>query len=157
MKSEKSLAKAKAIHDFLAAKNVAFVGVSRDKKKFTHQAWEKILKSNPDLIPVNPALTEVDGKICYPALTAIPGAVDAVISMVPKTQTLSVIEQAKQKNIKNVWIQQMSDTPEAIAFAKDSGMNVISGQCILMYTEPVDSMHKFYRWINKVFGKYPLS
>jgi len=157
MSTTKNEQKKKAIQEFMAAKTVAFAGVSRDKKKFSYQAYEKIAKKNPDLIPVNPLLEEVDGKKCYKTLTEIPVNVDAVISMVPKAQTKGILEQALQKNIRNVWIQQSSDTPEALAFARSNNMNVIHGACILMYTEPVDSMHKLHRWVSKLFGNYPLS
>jgi len=157
MSTQKSEQKKKAIQEFMASKTIAFAGVSRDKKKFSYQAFEKILKSNPDLIPVNPLLEEVNGKKCYKTLLDIPGNVDAVISMVPKAHTKGILEQAVQKNIRNVWIQLSSDSPEALAFAEQNHMNVIFGQCILMYTEPVDSIHKIHRWVNKLFGNYPLS
>jgi hypothetical protein len=31
----------------------------------------------------------------------------------------------------------------------------VDGQCILMFLEPVKSIHKVNRWINKVVGTYP--
>jgi predicted CoA-binding protein len=157
MSTTKNEQKKKAIQEFMAAKTVAFAGVSRDKKKFSYQAYEKLVKNNPALIPVNPLLEEVNGTKCYKTLTEIPVNVDAVISMVPKAQTKEILEQALQKNIRNIWVQQSSDSPEALAFAEQNKMNVIFGQCILMYTEPVDSFHAFHRWVSKLFGNYPLS
>jgi hypothetical protein len=38
---------------------------------------------------------------------------------------------------------------------KASRITVISGQCILMFLEPVVSAHAVHRWINKVVGAYP--
>jgi hypothetical protein len=34
-------------------------------------------------------------------------------------------------------------------------VEVVHGQCILMFTEPVGSFHKFHRWIWKVLRKIP--
>jgi len=33
--------------------------------------------------------------------------------------------------------------------------NLIHNLCILMYASPVKGPHKFHRFLNKVFGKYP--
>lgn len=156
MKSNFNIQKANSIKTFFSSKNVAFVGVSRDKKKFTYNAYEKVLKHNWNVFPVNPALDSIDGNKCYSSVLDIPDQLDALISMVPKSITKSVLEQAKQRNINNIWIQQKSETPEALQFARENKMNLVSGECILMYAEPVDSVHKFHRWINKIFKKYPL-
>lgn len=156
MNPNSKLEKAKAIEAFLSARTVAFVGVSRDKRKFSFLAYDKVRKCNWNLIPVNPAVDFIDGQKCYASILEIPSEIDAVISMVPKSQTKGIIEQAKQRNIKNIWIQQKSESPEALKFALENQMIVISGECIMMFVDPVDSVHKFHRWLNKVFGKYPL-
>jgi len=57
--------------------------------------------------------------------------------------------------IKSVWFQQGSSSDEAIKFCEEKGMSVVSGECIFMFAEPVDSIHKFHRWIWKIFGKLP--
>ncbi len=62
---------------------------------------------------------------------------------------------ALDKGIRNIWIQQRSDTGEALELLKDTDVNLIHNQCILMYAGPVKGPHKFHRFINKVFGKYP--
>lgn len=149
--------RAKAIQQFLAAKNPVFVGVSRDKKKFSYQAWAKVRQKFPNLIPVHPSMKEVDGVPCYPSLQDVPAGVDAVIYMAPAGEAEAVVRQAVQRNIPNLWLQQKADSPEAVELAQTHGLNLVWKSCILMYIEPVDSVHKVHRWLQKIFGQYPLT
>jgi predicted CoA-binding protein len=61
--------------------------------------------------------------------------------------------EAISRGIKKVWIQQGSETAEVLKTARQAGITVISGKCILMYADP-SGVHKFHRRINKLFGKY---
>jgi predicted CoA-binding protein len=65
-----------------------------------------------------------------------------------------VVKEAREKGIKNIWIQQSSDTPEAIKELEGSDINFVTGECILMHYKP-GSFHKFHRAINKLFGMFP--
>jgi predicted CoA-binding protein len=76
------------------------------------------------------------------------------IIMTKKDQTAAVVKEARNKGIKNIWIQQNSDSKEAIKELEGSNINYITGECILMYHKP-HGFHKFHRAINKFFGKYP--
>jgi len=74
--------------------------------------------------------------------------------MTKKDRTADVVRAAKKKGIEHIWIQQMSDTPEALAELKDTDVNLISKQCIMMYHKP-HSIHKFHRNIKRFFGRMP--
>lgn len=52
-------------------------------------------------------------------------------------------------------MQQGSESKNAIDLCVKNGINVIAGECIMMYAEPVKSIHSFHRWINKLVGRYP--
>ena len=41
------------------------------------------------------------------------------------------------------------------ARCKDLGLNVVSGECVFMFAEPMESFHKFHRFFYKLFGKMP--
>jgi predicted CoA-binding protein len=84
----------------------------------------------------------------------LPQEVKGIIVMTKKDQTATVIKEAKEKGIKQIWVQQMADTKEALAELKDTDINYITGECILMHYKP-HSFHKFHRAINKFFGKFP--
>jgi predicted CoA-binding protein len=66
-----------------------------------------------------------------------------------------VIQDAVEARIENIWIQQGSETQSAIETCKKNDINPVTGECILMYSEPVKFPHNFHRWIWKIFGKLP--
>ena len=63
--------------------------------------------------------------------------------------------EANEAGIKKIWMQQGSESPKAIKFCKENGIELVEGECIMMFSEPVKSIHKFHRGLNKLFGKYP--
>jgi predicted CoA-binding protein len=148
------MASLKQIEDFIAAQPVAMVGVSRNPKKFGHMAFKELREKGLNLIPVNPTVGEILGQKAYPDVKSLPSDVKGVIIMTKKDQTASIVREAREKGIKNIWIQQNSDSKEAIKELDGSDINYITGECILMYHKP-HSFHKFHRAIKKLFGSYP--
>lgn len=145
----------KAVEDFLAQKRWAFVGVSENKKKFGGFAYKELKKKGLDLIPVNHKLDKLDGETVYPSLSALPSSVDAVIVSVSPTRAAKVIREAIEQGINHIWLQQGAESPEAIKYCKDKGVNVIHGECIMMFAQPVGFPHSFHRLIWKLVGKIP--
>lgn len=144
----------KQVEDFLAAEPIAMVGVSRDPRKFGQMAFKELKDNGLNLIPVNPEAEEILGVKVYPDVNVLPPEVKGIIIMTNKNQTLSVVKDAMAKGIKNIWIQQKSETRESLKELEGSDINYISGECILMYYKP-HSMHKFHRAIKKFFGRFP--
>jgi predicted CoA-binding protein len=144
----------KQIEDFIAAEPVAMVGVSRNPKKFGQAAFKELKNKGLNVIPVNPAASEILGIKAYPNVNSLPDAVKGIIVMTKKDQTAAVVKDARAKGIKNIWIQQMADSKEAMKELEGSDINYITGECILMHYKP-HSIHKFHRAINKFFGKFP--
>jgi acyl-CoA synthetase (NDP forming) len=52
------------------------------------------------IYPVNPHAEEIMGLKCYPSLTAIPGSVDHVISSIPSTGVLQLVDDAVAKKVR---------------------------------------------------------
>lgn len=77
------------------------------------------------------------------------------LSLLPPSETENIVKEAKESGIKFIWMQQGSESENAINYCKENGIHVVAGKCILMFVEPVKSIHKFHRWIDKVTGKYP--
>jgi predicted CoA-binding protein len=86
-------------------------------------------------------------------LAALKDEVDGVLVTVPPAKGMEVLREAAQEGRRNVWIQQQGDSPEELALARQLGLNVVSGKCILMYATPVRSFHKWHRGFNKLVGK----
>ena len=143
------------IHEFLAPKKLAIAGVSRDPKKFGYAVYKELKQKGFEIYPVNPNADEIDGMKCYKQIIMLPPDVDRLLIVTPKDRTSILIEEAVAKRIPYIWIQQKSETKEAIDFALSKKVNLIARQCILMHAEPVKSFHKFHRGINKIFGLFP--
>ncbi len=143
------------INSFLESKKLAIAGVSRNPKKFGFTVYKELLKKGFDVYPINPNTDLIEGKKCYRDVASLPDEIKHLHITTPKEQTLEVVKQAVDKGIRNIWIQQTADTSEAVEFALNNKVNLIYKKCILMFAEPVKSIHKFHGFIVKLFGKYP--
>lgn len=144
----------KQINEFLESQSIAMVGASRNPKKFGYTAFKELKEKGMKIIPVNPQAEEILGEKSYPNVKMLPPEVQSIIVLTKKDQTASVIREAKERGIKQIWIQQMADSKEALDELKDSGINFISGECILMHYKP-HSIHKFHGSLKKLFGRFP--
>jgi uncharacterized protein len=144
-----------AIEEFLKQKTIAVVGASRNKDKFGFAVYRDLKAKGYKVFAVNPNADVVDGDRCYAGLGALPSPAEAIIMVIPPAQTLPIIEEAGRLGIKHLWLQQGSNSLEGEAKARELGMNLVSGECIFMFAEPMESFHKVHRFFNKVFGLYP--
>jgi predicted CoA-binding protein len=144
----------KSINQFLDNQPIALVGVSRNPKKFGYTAFRELKEKGMKIIPVNPEADEIMGEKSYRNVSALPSDVRGIIIMTRKNKTASVVKEALAKGIKEIWIQQMADSREALGELKDSGINYITGECILMHYRP-HSIHKFHRNLKKLFRMFP--
>jgi predicted CoA-binding protein len=144
----------KQIEDFIASEPIAMVGVSRDPKKFGYTAFRELKEKGMNVVPVNPYVEEIFGTKVYPDIKSLPIGVRGLIFVTPKDVTPGVVKKAKEAGFKQIWIQQQSETKEAIAELEGTDINYITGQCILMHYKP-HSFHKFHGKLKKVFGRFP--
>ena len=144
----------KQINEFLDSQPIALVGVSRNPKKFGYSAFKELKEKGMNIIPVNPVATEILGEKSYPNVKVLPPDVQGIIVLTKKDKTADVIREAKEKGIKQIWIQQMADTKEALDELNGTDINFITGECILMHYKP-HSIHKFHRGLKKFFGRFP--
>jgi uncharacterized protein len=144
----------KQITEFLDSQPIALVGASRNPKKFGYAAFKELKEKGMNIIPVNPQADEIMGEKAYRSVKMLPPEVNGIIVFTKKDKTASVIRDAKEKGIKQIWIQQMADSKEALDELKGSGINFITGECILMHYKP-HSIHKFHASLKKFFGRFP--
>jgi predicted CoA-binding protein len=142
------------INEFFDSQPIALVGVSRNPKKFGYSAFKELKEKGMNIVPVNPEAAEIMGEKAYPNIKELPPEVKGIIVLTKKAKTVSVVKEAKEKGIKQIWIQQMAESKEALDELKDSDINFITGECILMHYKP-HSIHKFHRAIVKFFGRLP--
>ncbi len=148
------MATLKQINDFLDSQPIAMVGVSRNPKKFGYSAFKELKEKGMKIIPVNPLADQIMGEKAYPNVKSLPSEVNGIIIFTKKDKTAAIVREAKEKGINQIWIQQMADSKEALDELGGSGINFITGECILMHYKP-HSIHKFHGKLKKLFGRFP--
>ncbi|MEW6412888.1 MAG: CoA-binding protein [Candidatus Zixiibacteriota bacterium] len=142
------------IRSFLNARGIAVVGVSSSRIKFGTSVFRTLKKNKYSVYPVNPNLRTFDGDRCFGSLTDLRGKVDAAVVVVKPEKALDVVEQAEKAGVLKLWFQQGADFSLAASRAQRSGISVVRDKCILMYAEPVTGIHRFHRFLAKLFKKY---
>ncbi|WP_439182979.1 CoA-binding protein [Carboxylicivirga taeanensis] len=143
------------IENFFNSQSIAIAGVSRQKDKFSRQVFDELRKKNFNVLPINPNTATINDCECYPTVSDLPDGVDSLLIITPKHQTDQVLEEALKRGIKNIWVQQFSNTEHTLAIAQQYEQAIIHSKCIFMFAEPVKGLHKFHHSILKVFGRLP--
>jgi hypothetical protein len=91
-------------------------------------------------------------KALLPVLKALPegGAWSSSSSRPPRATA-----QGAELGISHVWLQQGSESVAAVQFCQEHGMNVVAGECILMYIPNTAFVHKFHKFFKEAFGGKP--
>jgi uncharacterized protein len=152
---KKIMTSKKLVEEFLAQKNIAVVGVSRKKTKFGNAIYRELKQKGYNVFAVNPNMSEFEGDACYPDLLSISEKVDAVVINVPPVQTGKVVREANEVGIKKVWLQQGSQSDEAVRYCEEKGIDCVSNECILMFAQPSAFIHRAHKWVWGVLGKLP--
>ncbi len=143
------------VKDILSQKKLAVVGVSRSGRKFGNAIYRELKKKGYQVFAVNPNAESVEGDRCYPDLKSLPGKVGGVVINVKPAQTEKVVREAVGAGITRLWLQQGSESAEAVEFCQQHNLTIVYKECILMFAEPVAWFHRLHRWVWKILGKLP--
>jgi len=88
-----------------------------------------------------------------PTIDQVKDHVEGAIISVPRSECEAAVRKAIEAGIPRLWLQAGCDSHEALALAEGKGVPVVHGACVLMYAEPVRSVHRFHRAIWKVCGR----
>ncbi len=145
-----------SVEQFLAQRSLGLVGVSRSGKKFGNTVLRELAKRGYRVSVVHPQAAEIDGVRCYPSVSALPEEVGGLVLVVPPEETERVVREAVGAGVRDIWMQQGAESPAAIEYCAENGINVVHGECILMFAAPA-GIHRFHHWIWGLFGKLPVS
>ncbi|MBI9101531.1 MAG: CoA-binding protein [Spirochaetales bacterium] len=142
------------IDAFFLSKIIAVAGVSRNKNKFGSVVYRELKKKGYNILPMNPNCDIIDGEKCYKQVSELPADVEGILCVVKPDITEELVRDAEYTGIGRIWMQPGSESTIAMNFCRERGIGVISKSCILMYAEPVQSIHKFHRGLARLFGRY---
>lgn len=143
------------IEDFISQRSLAIVGASRKANKFGNIAFRELKAKGYQLYLVHPSGEIIERVQSYPSLTDLPAKVEGVLVSVPPDQAEKVVREAHEAGIYRIWLQQGAESANAIDYCQKNGMNVIHGQCILLYAQPLTFFHKPHRWVMQMLGQLP--
>lgn len=144
----------KNVARFLSLEKFAVAGVSRDPKKFGQVMFKSLREKGMDVVPVNPNAEIIAGVNCYRSVGELPADVRGLIFATPKGETLAVAREAIAHGIKDIWIQQGAESKMTIAELEKENINLIHGECIMMFWKP-SGIHSFHRFLKKIFRGLP--
>jgi uncharacterized protein len=139
------------VAEFLRGKRIAVAGVSRTPAAHSGNAVYRGLRERGyQVVPINPNTKEVEGTKCYPSLASVPGDIDGVVIATHPRAAIDVVRQCRQRGIRQVWFHRAfgdgSVSDDALRECEAQGLHPIVGGCPLMYSEPVDVVHRCARW-----------
>ena len=144
-----------SVDAFLAQRKIAVAGVSRSGKKFGNTIFKELKSKGYSVYGVNPNCGAIDGEPLYKGFEELPEPVGGAVIVVKPRETEKTVKLAVEAGIKNIWIQQGAESDQAIDYCRTHNVNVVYGECIMMFAEPLAFFHKLHRWIWKMLGKYP--
>ena len=147
------------INQFINDKNIALIGVSKNKQKFGNALLKELTKKGYNVYPVHPELKEVEGSKCYSTIDDLPDSVKNLLLVVQPQVTEEIVSQINPQKIQRVWMHKGagsgSASDKAIEDCRKKGIEVVYGFCPMMFVSP-SGMHGFHFWMRKTFGKLPL-
>jgi hypothetical protein len=148
-----SLTMSQPIADFSQCRRLAVVGVSRARRKYGNYAYRELKARGLDVMAVHPTLASVEGDPCFKSLAELPRAADGVWVCVRPDKAPEVLRQAAAAGIRRAWLQQGAESEAAAKVATELGIDLVQGECILMYAPPVRGFHRLHRGIWRMLGR----
>lgn len=115
------------------AKTIAVVGLSDDPSKPSHDVSLYLQSKGYRVVPINPKLSEVLGERSYPSLSeaAKHEKIDLVDVFRRPEAVPGIVDEVLALGIPALWLQETVVHEEAARKARDAGVVVVMGKCIL--------------------------
>ncbi len=145
---------------FLTNSRIAVTGVSRSPESHgSNIVYRRLRDRGYQVRAVNPNADEVEGDPAYPDLRSIPDGVDAVVIGTRPEIAVETMKECVELGIGQVWMHRGpgpgSVSPEAAAYGREHGVQVIDGGCPLMFGPTADFGHKLMKPILTMTGSVP--
>lgn len=125
------------------AKTIAVLGMSNKPHRASYNIGKYLAKHGYRVLPVNPALDEIDGAPCYPTLEEAQAAarqqsaagpdapgVDLVDVFRASEHVPQIVDDVIRLGIPYLWLQDEVVHDEAVARARAAGVKCVQNDCI---------------------------
>jgi len=153
------MASKQAIDSFLSCRRIAVVGVSRDPRDFSRAVLRAFVERGYDAVPVNSAGGEVEGRHAAARVGEVQPPPEAALLMTPPAATAQVVRECAEAGVKRVWMHRGAGrgavSPEAVAFCRERGIEVVDGECPFMFLPGTGWFHGAHRLFKRLGGRLP--
>lgn len=147
------------IREFLRHKRWAMVGVSRRKLDFSRWLLGQFRRRGYEVVAVNPHTAELDGIPCHPRLSAIQPPPEVVLVLTRRRHSAAIARDAAAAGVGRIWFYAAAGSgaaaPEALAFCREAGIQVVAGYCPMMFLDQTPWLHRAHAAFLKLVGAYP--
>ena len=112
-------------------KKIAIVGISPKESRDSNRVARYLMEQGYDIVPVNPGQREILGKTCFKTLKDIPYPVDIANLFLNPTRVPPVVDQAIEKAVPVIWMQESVVHNEAAKKAREADIQVVMNLCIM--------------------------
>jgi predicted CoA-binding protein len=112
-------------------KKIAIVGISPKESRDSNRVARYLMEQGYDIVPVNPGQREILGKTCFKALKDVPYPVDMANLFLNPMRVPPVVDQAIEKEIPVIWMQESVVHNEAAERARERDIQVVMNLCIM--------------------------
>ena len=117
------------INKMVELKNWAVVGARDDESTFGYKIPMRMIEHGYNVFMVNPKIDEIEGHRVYKKLSDIEEKIDVVDVVVNPKVAISVLDEAKELGIENIFFQPGTFTAETLEYADKLGLNYVTN-CI---------------------------
>lgn len=141
---------------FLGLHRIAFVGLSRNEQDFSRYLFRELVKRGIDVVPVNPALGDVEGRPCFGRLQDVTPPVEGAFVMTPPQRSEDVIADCAAAGVKRVWFHRGggrgSGSEPALALCATHGIEPVRDLCPFMALPGAGLGHRLHGWFRTRLG-----
>lgn len=143
------------VRDFVAQKRLALAGASRTGRKFGNAVLKELKARGYEVVPVHPEAAELEGLVCARRLGDAAGRVDGLVVVTPPAEAARLVAEAAEAGVRRVWLQQGAGSAEAIRVARERGVALVYGHCLLMFLAGPRGIHSLHRSLWRLLRKLP--
>jgi predicted CoA-binding protein len=139
--------------EFLRAKRIAVVGVSRNEKDFSRMILRELVRRGHDVVPVHPGMREVEGRACFERIQDVSPPPDAALLMTAPAVTELVVGDCAEAGVRRVWMHRGAGagaaSEEAVAFCEAHGIRVVRDLCPFMALPGAGIPHRLHGFFRR--------
>ncbi len=139
--------------EFLSHRRIAVVGVSRDERDFSRMVYGELRRRGYDLVPVNPAMKELEGSPCFARLQEVTPPVEGALLFTPPSRTTEALRDCVETGVDRVWMHRGTGPgaagPDAVAFCEANGIAAVAGLCPFMALPGAGLPHRIHGFFRR--------